>query len=206
MLTRASQWLLLAVAFAALALGLPQPASAQQEQAKKTYPERPEMTIDTAATYVATVETNKGTFKAELYPAEAPVTVNSFVFLANEGFYNGLIFHRVIPGFVIQGGDPQGTGNGGPGYKLPSEVKDNDLRHVKGALAMADAGLNTAGSQFYVALQDLPQLDNRYTVFGKVVEGMDVVENIGSVPTAGRDRPVEPVVIQTITISKKEAQ
>ncbi|NSW51561.1 MAG: peptidylprolyl isomerase [Anaerolineae bacterium] len=142
------------------------------------YKKQPPMTIDTAKTYVVNMETNKGTIKIELYPQHAPITVNSFVFLANEGFYNGVTFHRVISNFVIQGGDPTGTGRGGPGYEFVDETKGNPLKHETGVLSMANAGPNTNGSQFFITHSPQPHLDGKHTVFGKVVEGMDVVNAI----------------------------
>ncbi|HDQ72750.1 MAG TPA: protein translocase subunit SecD [Chloroflexi bacterium] len=145
------------------------------------YSAPPEMQIDVGQTYTATISTAKGDIVVQLDPQAAPLTVNNFVFLSQQGFYDGLTFHRVEPGFVIQGGDPLGTGGGGPGYTVPAEI---GLPHTKGAIATARLGdqMNperaSSGSQFYIALEALPQLDNAYTVFGQVVEGMDVVESI----------------------------
>jgi cyclophilin family peptidyl-prolyl cis-trans isomerase len=139
------------------------------------------MQIDATQTYRATIVTAKGDIVVELDAPAAPQTVNNFVFLARQGFYNGLTFHRVEPGFVVQGGDPLGTGAGGPGYKVPAEI---GLPHVEGAIAMARLGdqVNperaSSGSQFYIALEVLPSLDGAYTVFGQVIEGMDVVRAI----------------------------
>ena len=138
----------------------------------------PEMNIDKDAVYVASMETSKGTISLELQPEHAPKTVNNFVFLANEGFYDGVTFHRVIEDFVIQGGDPTGTGTGGPGYRFEDETAGNPLKHETGAISMANAGPNTNGSQFFIAHSPQPHLDGRHTVFGKVVEGMDVVNDI----------------------------
>ncbi len=155
---------------------------------------------------VATIDTSMGTFQVKLDHTAAPKTVENFVKLANENFYNGLKFHRVIPNFVIQGGDPKGDGTGGPGYTVPAEIK---LKHTKGAIAMARTGDDvnptraSSGSQFYVALQDLPQLDGQYTVFGYVTSGMDVVEKIGAVPTdPTNDMPLKDVIINKITIQE----
>jgi cyclophilin family peptidyl-prolyl cis-trans isomerase len=140
-------------------------------------PGPPPLTIDPAKTYTATIVTDKGTMVFNLLPKVAPVTVNSFVYLARKGFYNGLTFHRVEPGFVIQGGDPLGNGGGGPGYSLPAEF--NATKHITGTLAMARAtDPNSAGSQFYVTLAPAPSLDNQYTVFGQIVSGMDVALKI----------------------------
>lgn len=138
----------------------------------------PEQSIDPDATYTATLETDKGTITAELYPEHAPKTVNNFVFLANEDFYDGTTFHRVIDGFMIQGGDPTGTGRGGPGYQFEDEVDDNPLTHETGALSMANAGPNTNGSQFFITHAPQPHLDGKHTVFGKVTDGQDVVDAI----------------------------
>jgi len=158
----------------------------------------------------AVFETNMGTFEAELYAKECPETVWNFINLA-EGrqetdkggnFYDGLTFHRVIEGFVIQGGCPQGTGTGGPGYKFGDEF-DSSLRHEsEGILSMANAGPGTNGSQFFVTLAPTPHLDNRHSVFGKVVKGMDVVKSIGTCQTGPGDRPVEAVVMERVTIQR----
>ncbi len=138
----------------------------------------PAMAIDVSKTYLLTVETNRGAFEVELYPEHAPVTVNNFVFLTREGFYDGVSFHRVIDNFVIQGGDPSGTGRGGPGYHFADETLGNPLKHETGVLSMANAGPNTNGSQFFITHSPQPHLDGRHTVFGKVVSGMDVVNAI----------------------------
>ena len=138
----------------------------------------PSMNIDPKKTYKVTMETTKGDIEIELYPEYAPVTVNNFVFLAREGFYDGVRFHRVISNFVIQGGDPTGTGSGGPGYRFQDEFKGNPLKHERGSLSMANAGPNTNGSQFFVAHSSQPHLDGKHTVFGKVTEGLDVVDAI----------------------------
>ncbi len=143
--------------------------------ANKQWNSPPEMQIDTDKKYKARIETNRGTIVMELYPEFAPMTVNNFVFLANEGYYDGVAFHRVIDDFVIQGGDPTGTGRGGPGYKFGDEVNDNPLRHETGVISMANAGPGTNGSQFFITHSPQPHLDGRHTVFGKVVDGMDVV-------------------------------
>ena len=145
------------------------------------YSEPPAMQIDAGKSYVATISTTKGDIVAQLDAGAAPQTVNNFVFLAQEGFYDGLTFHRVEPGFVIQGGDPAGTGVGGPGYTVPAEIQ---LPHVEGAIAMARRGdqVNptraSSGSQFYITLAPTPFLDGAYTAFGHVTEGMDVVQSI----------------------------
>ncbi len=164
-------------------------------QRSSMYPSAPPMTIDVNKSYVATIKTNKGNIVVGLYPKDAPQTVNNFVFLSRDGFYNNLTFHRVEPGFVIQGGDPQGTGRGGPGYTLPAEIK---VKHTQGAIAMArlpdqvNPKRDSSGSQFYITLEATPFLDGGYTAFGQVTQGMDVVQKI-----AVGD------VIQTITIEEK---
>ncbi len=138
----------------------------------------PEMQIDTTKTYRISMETTKGTLELELYPEHAPKTVNNFVFLAREGYYDGIKFHRVIPNFVIQGGDPSGTGAGGPGYQFEDECKGNPLIHETGMMSMANAGPNTNGSQFFIAHSPQPHLDGKHTVFGKVVKGKEIVDAI----------------------------
>jgi peptidyl-prolyl cis-trans isomerase B (cyclophilin B) len=146
-----------------------------------------------------------GVMKAELYPDIAPESVKNFVDLASKGFYNGLIFHRVIPGFMIQGGDPQGTGMGGPGYTIKGEFAANgfrnDLKHTRGVLSMARAmDPNSAGSQFFIMHEDSPHLDGQYAAFGKVIEGIEVVDKIASVKTDYNDRPLEPQQIEFMTV------
>jgi peptidyl-prolyl cis-trans isomerase B (cyclophilin B) len=133
------------------------------------------MVIDPAKTYAATVKTSRGDIEVDLFAAEAPKTVNNFVFLARDGFYDGLTFHRVIRDFVAQGGCPLGTGTGGPGYKFEDETRGNPHRHETGSLSMANAGPNTNGSQFFICHKPQPHLDGKHTVFGKVRKGMDVV-------------------------------
>ena len=152
----------------------------------------PEMQIDPAKNYRATVETSKGTIVLELYPTYAPKTVNNFVFLAQQGFYDGLKFHRVISNFMIQGGDPTGTGSGGPGYKFEDEVRNNPLKHETKVISMANAGANTNGSQFFITHAPQPHLNGKHTVFGKVIEGGDVVDAIR-----------QGDVMQKITIAEK---
>ena len=161
------------------------------------YDAPPEMVIDTAKSYSALVETNRGSFTIELLTDVAPKTVNNFVFLAREGFYNGTTFHRVIPGFVAQGGDPTGTGRGGPGYRFEDELTPTPF--VEGIVGMANAGPNTNGSQFYIMLGDAPHLTNRYTAFGRITEGMDVVQALRPRnPEADRE-PGDQMVTVTIT-------
>jgi len=136
------------------------------------------MQIDTNKKYMAEIETNKGIIELELYPNHAPKTVNNFVFLAREGFYDGISFHRVISNFMIQGGDPTGTGAGGPGYSFEDEVADNPLTHTRGVISMANAGPNTNGSQFFITHSPQPHLNGKHTVFGKVVSDQNVVDSI----------------------------
>jgi len=138
----------------------------------------PEMQIDTNKKYMAEIETNKGVIELELYPNHAPKTVNNFVFLAKKGFYDGLLFHRVISNFMIQGGDPTGSGAGGPGYSFEDEVADNPLTHERGVISMANAGPNTNGSQFFITHSPQPHLNGKHTVFGKVVSDQNVVDSI----------------------------
>lgn len=138
----------------------------------------PEMQIDPQKNYRAKMETSKGLIELELYPEYAPKTVNNFVFLSQEGYYDGVIFHRVINDFVIQGGDPTGTGAGGPGYKFEDEVLGNPLKHETKVISMANAGTNTNGSQFFITHSPQPHLDGKHTVFGKVISGADVVDSI----------------------------
>ncbi len=144
----------------------------------KQWSSPPEMQIDTSKTYHAIISTAKGEIKVKFEPEHAPNTVNNFVFLAREGFYDGVSFHRVIPNFVVQGGDPTGSGSGGPGYQFNCEVKGNPLTHQVGTLSMAHAGPNTNGSQFFITHSPQPHLDGVHTVFGNVVEGMDAVNAI----------------------------
>jgi peptidyl-prolyl cis-trans isomerase B (cyclophilin B) len=144
--------------------------------ASKQYDAPPPLTIDTKKKYTATLETSKGTIVVDLFPAEAPMTVNNFVFLARDGFYDGTVFHRVIYPFMIQGGDPTGRGSGGPGYRFADETAGNPHKHRKGSLSMANAGPNTNGSQFFITHDAQPHLDGKHTVFGQVRSGQDVVD------------------------------
>jgi peptidyl-prolyl cis-trans isomerase B (cyclophilin B) len=169
---------------------------------KKQYDKPADMKIDPKKTYTATIDTSEGKIVAQLFPDKAPQTVNSFVFLAKEHFYDGVPFHRIIKGFMIQGGDPTGTGMGGPGYKLKAEF--NDTKHVKGILSMARAqDPDSAGSQFFIMHGTSPHLDNQYTAFGKVTEGLDVVEKIAATEVDGHDKPAKPITIKTVTIDEK---
>src|SRR6201989_624101 len=148
----------------------------------------------------ASMQTNHGTIALELFDEDAPKTVENFTKLARDGFYDGVIFHRVIPDFMIQGGDPTGTGSGGPGYQFEDEFNDHKVE--RGALAMANAGPNTNGSQFFIVTADAcPWLDGKHTVFGKVTSGMDIVDTISQLDTDARDRPRDDVVIESVTVS-----
>ena len=155
---------------------------------------------------IVTIKMENGDIiKAELYPDIAPNTVNNFISLVNKGYYNGLIFHRIIKGFMIQGGCPQGRGTGGPGYGIKGEFAQNgfknDLKHTAGVLSMARSMMpNSAGSQFFIMHKDAPHLDGAYAAFGKVIEGMDIVDKLASVPTGMMDRPVEDQVMDDVTV------
>jgi peptidyl-prolyl cis-trans isomerase B (cyclophilin B) len=172
---------------------------------KKQYDKEPEMKIDPNKTYIATMDTTAGKIVIELLPKVAPHHVNSFVFLAKEGYYDGVIFHRIIKGFMIQGGDPTGTGTGGPGYNLKAEF--NDTKHERGVLSAARArNPDSAGSQFFICHGNAPHLDGQYTAFGKVTEGLDVVDKMANLPTGENDRPNDPPKINSIKIEEKEAK
>jgi len=149
---------------------------------------------------IATFNTNKGSFKIELFNDKAPITTGNFIKLVEQGFYNGLIFHRVIPDFMIQAGCPHGTGRGGPGYTIRDEFHP-DLKHDKpGILSMANAGPNTGGSQFFITVAETPWLDKHHAIFGQVIEGYEVVENISKVQRDRNDKPMQDVVIKTVTV------
>ena len=149
----------------------------------------------------ATMQTNQGTIELELHDGDAPATVQNFRKLAGDGFYDGVIFHRVIPDFMIQGGDPTGTGSGGPGYQFEDEFNDHKVE--RGALAMANAGPNTNGSQFFIVTADAcPWLDGKHTVFGRVTSGMEVVDVISGLDRDARDRPRDDVTIESVSVSE----
>ena len=166
----------------------------------KQYASAPDLTLDLSKTYSAVIHTTAGDIGVDLYAADAPQTVNNFVFLANDGFYDDVIFHRTIKGFMIQGGDPTGTGRGGPGYRFRDEFHGKTA-YNRGTLAMANAGPNTNGSQFFIMHADYG-LPNAYTIFGEVTEGLDIVDAIAEAPTGGQDRPHDPVTITGIDISE----
>ena len=179
------------------------PAADGSSPQQRTFDEEPPMIIDTDKRYVATMATSHGTMVIALDPLAAPKAVNSFVFLARYHYYDGIVFHRIIPGFVLQGGDPTGTGSGGPGYKFADELPAGG-RYKLGSLAMANAGPNTNGSQFFVISGDdgvrLPPL---YSLFGEVVSGQDVIATIDALGTRSGS-PSEKVVIESVTIEEKD--
>ena len=188
------------------------PAGAVGEMGEITPPATPSPTAPAPTpttstnpkTHMITIETNYGKIVIETYDSDAPNTVKNFVTLAGKGFYNGLTFHRVIKGFMIQGGDPNGTGTGGPGYKFDDELNPATASYKagykKGVVAMANAGPNTNGSQFFIMTADYP-LPNAYTIFGKVVSGQDVVDAIANVQTGANDKPISPVTMKTVVVN-----
>jgi cyclophilin family peptidyl-prolyl cis-trans isomerase len=165
----------------------------------KQYDAAPELTIDLSQEYKVVLHTSAGDISVDLYAADAPQTVNNFLFLGSDGFYDGVIFHRVIPGFMVQGGDPTGTGRGGPGYKFRDETHSK-TSYKRGTLAMANSGPNTNGSQFFIMHADYG-LPNQYTIFGEVTDGLDVVDTIAGASAGAQDRPHDPVTINSITIT-----
>ena len=185
---------------------MPHPFPALDGSAEKTqkFSDVPEMGIDPAKRYTATMDTSLGTIVIALDPLKAPTTVNNFVFLAAHHYYDGVIFHRIINGFVVQGGDPTGTGRGGPGYRFDDELPRAGEYEV-GSLAMANAGPNTNGSQFFIITgRSGVQLPPSYSLFGKVVKGLDVIEAMQNVPTGAGDKPKDDVVIQSVTITESD--
>ena len=175
-----------------------------EEMSDKIYDKQPEMNINTDSSYTAVIKTNLGDMSVEFFTDEAPITVNNFISLSKDGYYDNVIFHRVISGFMIQGGDPSGTGHGDygkyPGYKFDDEL-NNQRPYEKGILAMANAGPNTNGSQFFIMHVDYP-LPYSYTIFGQVVDGFDVIDKIASVETDSADKPSTDVVISTVEITE----
>ena len=153
---------------------------------------------------IVTIETNLGTIEAELYEDAAPKTVANFIDLATHGYYDDVIFHRVIDNFMIQGGDPDGTGMGGPGYTIPCEFGEGLAHSEPGMFSMANAGPNTGGSQFFITLAATPWVDGKHAIFGKVSSGLEVVQAIGQVQTGAADRPVEDVVMEKVTVTGSE--
>ncbi len=176
-LTQIAGIILVTVAFFAVSCGgaAPEPAPTPKP---KTYSEPPPMLIDTSKQYIAIIETEKGNLVLELFAKDVPITVNNFVFLAGEGFYDGTTFHRVIPGFMAQGGDPTGTGRGDPGYKFDDEFTEHT--HVIGALSMANYGPDTNGCQFFITYAPQHYLDGKHPVFGQLIEGMEVLEKLAN--------------------------
>ena len=176
------------------------PSKQEQSTPDTTKQEATKQETTTKKNSMAKFETSKGDFTIELFQDKAPITTKNFIDLTNKKVYDGLIFHRVIKDFMIQGGDPKGNGTGGPGYTIPDEFHP-DLKHdAAGVLSMANAGPNTGGSQFFITLAPTPWLDKKHSVFGKVVSGLDVVKSIGNVKTGAMDKPAENVVIKKITI------
>ena len=165
----------------------------------RQYDSQPDLTIDLDTDYAATLHTNQGDINIRFRPAEAPQAVNNFLFLAREGLYDGVIFHRVVPGFVVQGGDPDGTGRGGPGYKFRDEL-EGDGKYGRGVVAMANAGPNTNGSQFFICLANAG-LPHSYTIFGDVTDGMEAVDAVAALPRSG-ERPTTDAVIERVTITE----
>jgi cyclophilin family peptidyl-prolyl cis-trans isomerase len=181
----------------------PAAQGAAVSSAPKQFSAPPPMTIDSSKHYTATIDTSMGTMKADLFANEAPITVNNFVFLARQGFYDGVTFHRVISNFMIQTGDPTGTGTGGPGYRFNDEPVKR--QYARGTLAMANAGPNTNGSQFFIVHKDYP-LPPNYTIFGQLTDGLDTLDKIATTPTGpgkgGPNTPLTPVTINDIKIDE----
>ena len=179
----------------------PTPTIVSARQVSRTqYSSPPAMTLDATSDYSAEFRTNYGNFRVDLLEAETPLTVNNFVFLAQQGFYDGLIFHRVIENFMVQGGDPAGTGGGGPGYLFSDEIVAGLVFDSPGKLAMANRGPGTNGSQFFITTVPTPHLNGNHTIFGEVTQGQSVVDAISQVTTDARDKPLQPVMIESIDI------
>ena len=185
-------------------IGTPTPVSAMTASGReiRQYATPPEMTIDPEGDYSADIQTNQGTISVELFAEDAPITVNNFVFLARQGFYDGGIFHRVIPNFMIQAGDPTGTGGGGPGYRFQDEIVPSLVFDAPGILAMANAGPSTNGSQFFITVAPTPHLSGNHTIFGRVIAGQEIADAISMKRTGRGNRPLEEVVIQHIEIKE----
>jgi len=165
------------------------------------YSKAPPMSIDPMAKYSAVIRTSEGDMEFELFAERSPITVNNFIFLANDGFYDNMIFHRVIPNFMIQGGDPTGTGMRGPGYKFQDELAASLIFNEPGKLAMANSGPNTNGSQFFVTTVPTPHLNGLHTIFGRLTQGQQVADTISMADTIAANRPQEPIVILGINIT-----
>ena len=185
-------------------IGTPTPESAVTASGRviKQFASPPQMSIDPEGDYTADIQTNQGTISVELYAEDAPITVNNFVFLARQGFYDGVIFHRVIPNFMIQGGDPTGTGTSGPGYRFQDEIVPSLSFDSAGILAMANAGPNTNGSQFFITVAPTLHLTGNHTIFGRVTAGQEVADAISMARSDRNNRPLEEVVIQHIEIKE----
>jgi len=184
------------------ASGLVESSTKSFKTGERQYSKVPDMQIDTNKNYITTITTNYGVIKIKLFTKDAPKTVNNFIVLVRDKFYDGLTFHRVIKDFMIQGGDPKGDGTSGPGYQFEDEINSHKL--VKGALAMANSGPNTNGSQFFIiTTKETPWLDGKHTVFGEVTEGLGVAEEISNLKTGANDKPEKPVVINKIEISEE---
>jgi cyclophilin family peptidyl-prolyl cis-trans isomerase len=168
--------------------------------ATRHYEQPPELNIELGKNYTATLHTNKGDIEVALAADRSPVAVNNFIFLARDGFYDGVIFHRVISGFMIQGGDPTGTGRGGPGYQFRDEL-EGDGTYARGTVAMANAGPNTNGSQFFICHADVG-LPHAYTIFGEVTSGMEAVDAVAACDTDASDRPLEDCLINSVTVTE----
>ena len=181
-------------------------ATSRLSGSRTSYSSPPAMILDPESDYVANFRTNQGNFTVELFSTQTPVTVNNFVFLAQQGFYDGLIFHRVIEGFMIQGGDPTGTGGGGPGYQFQDEIVPGLVFDAPGKLAMANAGPGTNGSQFFITVAATDWLNGGHTIFGEVTEGQNVVNAISRVATGRGDVPLQRVIIERIDITQSPRQ
>jgi cyclophilin family peptidyl-prolyl cis-trans isomerase len=181
-------------------------ATSRVSGSRTSYSSPPAMILDLESNYVANFRTSQGNFTVELFAAQTPVTVNNFVFLAQQGFYDGLIFHRVIENFMIQGGDPTGTGAGGPGYKFQDEIVAGLVFDSPGKLAMANAGPGTNGSQFFITVAATDWLNGNHTIFGEVTEGQNVVTSISRVTTDRGNVPLERVIIERIDITQSPRQ
>ena len=185
-------------------IGTPTPVSLQTQSGQliRQYAQPPAMTIDPDTQYTADIQTNQGTISVELFADKAPITVNNFVFLARQSFYDGVLFHRVIPNFMIQGGDPTGTGGGGPGYRFGDEIVPSLTFDRAGLLAMANAGPGTNGSQFFITVAPTPHLTGAHTIFGQVIAGQEVANAIAVARSDQSSRPNEEVIIQHIEIKE----
>ena len=185
-------------------IGTPTPVTSTTAEGRtiRQYSQAPEMAIDPEGSYTADIQTNQGTISVELYAEDAPITVNNFAFLARQGFYDGVVFHRVIPNFMIQGGDPTGTGFSGPGYRFQDEIVPSLAFDSAGILAMANSGPNTNGSQFFITVAPTPHLTGNHTIFGRVISGQEVADAISLARADRNSRPLEEVVIQHIEIKE----